>query len=151
MRAGTGFWALCFLVIGTALGIAGCAAAPVAVAGASSGISFTSTTATRSFTYSVLSVHAAVLQALERMDIMKTKDEKSGDGFKMKGKTKRLTIYITLASITPTVAKVSINARRYWFMKDQTVAAEILVQTAKVLERAGLSSLKVLNSSRMGR
>ena len=139
MRAGTGLRALSFLALTVAPGLSGCVAVPVVIAGASSGISginFTSTTAYRSFTYSKAQVHAAALQALERMRIAKTRDEKSGDDIKMKGKTKHLTIYITLAPITPTVTKASINAKKNWLMKDQTVAAEILIQMDQVLGRA---------------
>jgi hypothetical protein len=139
MRAGAGLRALSFLALAVAPGFSGCVAAiPVAVSGAGSGLSFstTSTIAYRSFTYSKAQVYAATLQALERMQITKTKDEKSGDDIKIKGKTKHLTIFITLASITPSVTKVSIKAKKNWFMKDQSVAVEILIQMDQVLERA---------------
>ena len=138
MRAGAGLSALSFLALAAALGLSGCVAAavPVAVAGADTGINFTSTTAYRTFTYSKAQVHAATLQALERMRIAKTSDKKSGDGIEMKGKTKHLTIYITLAPITPTVTKASINAKKNWLMKDQTVAAEILIQMDQALKHA---------------
>lgn len=126
--------ALSFLALVAAPGVGGCVAAvPVAVAGAGSGVNFTSTTAYRSFTYSKAQVHTAALQALERMQITKTKDKKSGEDIKLKGKTKHLTIYITLAPITPTVTKASINAKKNWLMKDQTVAAEILIQMDHIL------------------
>ncbi|MCX5795955.1 MAG: DUF3568 family protein [Elusimicrobia bacterium] len=134
MRAGAGLRALSFLALVATAGLSGCAAAvPVAVAGAGSGISFTSTTAYRSFTYPQAQVHTAALQALRRMQIAKTKEKKSGEDIELKGKTKHLTIYITLAPITPTVTKASINAKRNWLMKDQTVAAEILIQMDQIL------------------
>ena len=139
MRAGAGLRVFSFLALAAAPGLSGCVAVPIVVAGAGSGISgisFTSTTAYRTFTYSKAQVHAAALQALERMQIAKTKDEKSGDDIKMKGKTKHLAIYITLAPITPTVTKASINAKKNWLMKDQTVAVEILLQMDQALGRA---------------
>ena len=136
MRAGAGVRTISSMALAMAFGLSGCVAAvPVAVAGAGSGINFTSTTAYRSFTYSKDQVHASALQALERMQIVKTKDEKSGDDIEMQGKTKHLTISITLTAITPAVTKASVNARRNWFMKDQTVAAEILIQMDQVLRR----------------
>ena len=93
-------------------------------------------TAYRSFTYPKAQVHAAALQALERMQIQKTKDERNGDAIRMRCRTEHLKIYITLAPITPTVTKVSINAKKNWFMKDQTVAVEILSQMDQALGRA---------------
>jgi len=134
MRIGTRLRAILYLALTAMPGLSGCAAVPIAVAGAGSGINFTSTTAYRSFTYSMSQVHEAALQALERMQIKKIKDEKNADDIKMKGKTKHLMIYITLAPITPKLTKASINARKNWLMKDQTVAAEILTQMDQLLE-----------------
>ena len=138
MRAWTGLPALFFLAFAATQGLGGCAAIPVgvAVAEAGSGVSFTSSTAYRSFTYSRDRVRAAALQALELMRITKTREQKSGDDIKMRGKTKHLSIYITLASITPTVTKASVKAKKNWFMKDMTVSAEILFQMDQVLGRA---------------
>ena len=135
MRAATGWAALSFLALTMVPELGGCAAAPVAVAGASSGISFstTSTTAYRCFTYSEAQVHAAVLKALGRMQITKIRDKKIGDDIKITGKTRHLRISIALVTVTPAVTKVSVNAKKNWFMKDQTVAVEILIQINQVL------------------
>jgi len=128
--------ALSFLALAVAPGFSGCVAAiPVAVSGAGSGLSFstTSTIAYRSFTYSKAQVYAATLQALERMQITKIEDKKIGDDIKITGKTRHLKIFIALVSVTPAVTKVSVNAKKNWFMKDQTVAVEILIQMNQVL------------------
>jgi hypothetical protein len=135
MRAESSLRALFFLALAAAPGLSGCAAAPMAVAGAGD-ISFTSTTAHRSFTYSMAQVHEAVLQALDKMQIALSRNENKGDEVRIKGKTRHLTIHITLTPITPTVTKASINAKRNWLMKDQSVAAEILIQTGHVLDHA---------------
>jgi hypothetical protein len=138
MRAGTRLRALSFLALAATMGLGGCVAVPmgISVVGAGSGISFTSTIAYRSFTYPRAQVRAAALEAMARMQITKTKDEKKGDEIKIKGETKHLTIYITLDSITPAVTKASVNAKKNWFMKDQSVAFEILLQMEQVLGRA---------------
>jgi hypothetical protein len=129
--------AFCLAVAAGCLG--GCAliTVPVAVAGAGDGINYTSGTSDRAFTNSKAQVRAAVLQALDRMDISVLRDEKKGDAIKVVGKTKTLKITITLTSITPTLTKASIEAERNWLMKDQTVAAEILIQAGLFLKRGG--------------
>jgi hypothetical protein len=134
MRAERSLPVFCLMALAAATGISGCAVAPATLLGAGGDINFTSTTANRTFTYSLDKVHAAALEALERMQIAKIKDIRKGDAIKMQGKTRHLKILIDLATITPSVTKVSINAKKNWFMKDQSVAVEILIQMAKVLD-----------------
>jgi hypothetical protein len=118
--------------------MSGCAEVPIALAGAGAGINFTSTTAYRSFTHTDAEVRAATLQALERMQIAILVNKMKGDVVKIKAVTKHLAIYITLTPITPMLTKASIDAERTWVMKDQTVAAEILIQMARTMERVDL-------------
>jgi hypothetical protein len=136
MCTGAGLRAFVILVLAMTPVLSGCAAAPVAVAGAGSGISgisFISSTAYRSFTFSMDQVHTAALKALERMQITKIRDEKSGDDVKMKCRTKHLTINITLVPVTPVVTEASIKARKNWLVRDEALAAEILVQMDQIL------------------
>jgi hypothetical protein len=137
MFSGTRLRALSCLALAAAPALSGCTAAPVVVSGAGSGLSFsmTSTTAYRAFTYPESRVHAAVLQALERMQIERTKDEEKGGVIKIAGRTRHLKIYVTLDPVTASVTKVSVNAKKNWFVKDQTVAVEILIQMNQALER----------------
>jgi hypothetical protein len=53
----------------------------------------------------------------------------------MQGRTRHLKISIILDPITPVVTKVSNNAKRNWFVKDQTAAVEILIQMEHALGR----------------
>jgi hypothetical protein len=119
--------------------LGGCAAVPFLVSGAGD-INFSSTTAYRSFSFSSPLVHAAALQALERMQITMLRDKQKGAKIEIKCRTKHLTIYIVLIPITPALTKASVNAKKHWVMKDQTVAAEILVQIGKILEYADSST-----------
>lgn len=111
--------------------------------GAGSEINFTSTTDYRSFTYSIILVRAATLQAFQRMQIVLLKDENHGDRVTITGKTKSLTINIALIPVTPAVTKAAVNAKKNWLKKDQTVAAEILFQIAQILDRADSASTAV--------
>lgn len=120
------------LPLGSLLALGGCI--PVAVAGASQGISYTFTQAAyRSFTNPRTQVHSAAVQALAKMQIEKTKDEKIDDAVKIEAKTKELTIHLKLTTITPKVTKVVVNAKKNFFVKDKTVAVEILMQMERIL------------------
>ncbi len=124
--------ALSYLALAAAAALSGCATA--AVTGASDSIGYTFTqVAYRSFTVPKGQVHSAVLQALSKMQIQKTKDEKSDDSIEVDARTKDLTIVITMHSITPKVTKVSVNASKYLVIKDKTVAVEILTQAAQIM------------------
>jgi len=56
------------------------------------------------------------------MAIKKTKDDKTKDTYEIDASTKNLSIVITMESITPKVTKVTVNAMKYYVVKDKTVA-----------------------------
>lgn len=125
-----------FLILTVAVLLNGCAAIPISLAleGADAGMSFTSPNS-RSFTHSKEEVHRATTEAFNKMQISVTKDKPKGENIKIRGKTEHLKVYVTLAFVTPTVTKASVKVKRNWFAKDQTVAAEILVQINQILRR----------------
>ena len=132
------FWALAALPL-----FSGCAAviitgASVGAAGAgravSEGVSYSfSSTFYRSFTFPQDKVHAAALQALQTMQITLKKDEIRPPGYRIQAATKDLKITVTLYPLTPNLTQIGVSAKKRLVMRDLTVAAEIMVQTEKIL------------------
>ncbi|MBI5884166.1 MAG: DUF3568 family protein [Elusimicrobia bacterium] len=122
------------LALALSSGTAGCAT--VAVAGASQGINYTITNvAYRTFTAPMAPVHAATMRAFKRMQIECPKgcEEKTGEGFKFRARTKELDIFVKLTPVTPKATKVAVDAKENFFVKDKPVAFEVINQIGLVL------------------
>ena len=114
--------------------LAGCLLIPITIAGATEGIHYTlASTAYRSLTYPQAQVHTATLEALKKMQIVRMNNKKVPDGIEIQAKTKQLRIDISLTSVTPKVTKISVSAKKNIFVKDRTVAVEIITQVAQIL------------------
>ncbi|MDO8425998.1 MAG: DUF3568 family protein [Deltaproteobacteria bacterium] len=133
---------LTFLHVSVFLFLFGCAA-PVAllpvvlpgvIAGAGAGISYTFTNiAYKTLTYPIEEVDRANKDALERMSINAVNRKVKNDNIKIKAETRRLSVYITLESMTPTLTRIKVNAKRLLVFKDKTTAFEIIYQTERSL------------------
>ncbi|MBI5642249.1 MAG: hypothetical protein HY954_02110 [Deltaproteobacteria bacterium] len=125
------------------LAASGCAAAPIAflpialpaiIAGAGGGISYTLTNiAFKTMTYPMDEVAIASVKALDKMSMetIRRKDKKYG--MEIKTGTRKLTVYITLEEMTPTLTRMEVNAKKGLFFKDKTTAFEIIYQTERFL------------------
>ncbi len=136
MVRGRTLYALIFITV-VSFVFSGCAAIPISLAmqgAADAGMELASRDS-RSFTHTKAQVKAATLEALERMQISVARQTEKKESEKIIGKTKKLSITIILAAITPKLTKVSVRAKRNWFSRDETVSAEILVQINRILRR----------------
>lgn len=136
-----------------ALLFSGCAAVPVAflpaalpaiIAGAGSGVTYTFTNvAYRTLTYPVQEVEDATTEALDRMSIEITRVRHRKHYIKFTAKARKMTVYIDLERMTPTLTRMRVNAKRGLIFKDKTTAFEIIYQTQfaladeRALERPG--------------
>ncbi len=128
--------------------LAGCAAAPVAllpialpalIAGAGSGVSYTFTNiAYKTMTYPMEDVAVASVRAMDKMS-METVERRDEDSMiVIKTRTRKLTIYITVEAMTPTLTKIEVNAKKLLIFKDKTTAFEIILQTERFLLGVGM-------------
>ena len=131
------------IALGTLLLLAGCGTLPVTItalipsvlSGAGGGVAYTVTNiAYKTFTYPIEEVEGANRMALEKMGIEAVERKHKEDRVKLKAETKRLTIYITLESITPVTTKIKVNAKRMGILKDKSTATELIEQTGWFLE-----------------
>lgn len=111
----------------------GCAA--VALSGATMGAGYNfMNVADKTSNYPIEHVHLALTQALERMDIKITEDEKTDSGREIVAMANDLEIDIELESITFKTTRMSVDAAKAAIIKDRATAAEIIVQTQRILE-----------------
>ncbi|MBI5493203.1 MAG: DUF3568 family protein [Deltaproteobacteria bacterium] len=125
--------------------LSGCAA-PVAllpvvlpgvITGAGAGISYSFTNiAYKTLTYAIEDVDRANRDALERMSIRVVKRKVKKNSIKIKAETRKLAIYITMESMTPTLTRIKVNAKRLLIFKDKTTAFEVIYQTERSLLEA---------------
>ncbi len=110
---------------------------PGVIAGAGAGISYSFTNiAYKTLTYPIEDVDRANRDALERMSVKVVKRKVKKNIIKIKAETRKLTIYITIESMTPTLTRIKVNAKRLLIFKDKTTAFEIIYQTERSLLEA---------------
>ena len=135
-------------VLGALAGLSGCAAPvapllpvalPAVIAGAGGGISYTLTSiAYRTMTNPVEEVERATLKAAMMMSLRVDKVEHGEYNVEITATTRAHDISITLERLTPTLTRLSVNARRGLLFKDKTTAFEIIYNTEVAL--AGLEA-----------
>lgn len=121
------------------------AAVPAIIAGAGGGISYTFTNiAYKTSIHPMEEVDGAVMRALEKMSIKVLKKKAGRYDVRIRAETRKLTIYITLEEMTPTLTRIKVNVKRHWIFKDKTTAFEIIYQADKYLEglEAGVKTEK---------
>src|SRR5574337_1141631 len=105
--------------------------------GGRAGISYSFTNiAYKTLTYSIEDVDLANKDALERMSIRVVKRKVKKNAIKITAETRKLTIYITIEAMTPTLTRIKVNAKRLLIFKDKTTAFEIIYQTESSLIEA---------------
>ena len=149
---------LCPLVFAVAL--QGCAAIPLAALVGSAlslggevvvkaGTSYAANgTAYRTFPLPIADVHAAVLEALQRIDVGVKRDETSKKGeIDLDGATEHRKIRVRLTSLTGTLTAMELVVKRNILASDKATASELLAQieqvlaeTAKVVHAADVTS-----------
>lgn len=137
MRAkGQGF---SLIAAALALVLNGCAAVPVApllpaalpavLAGAGGGISYTLTNiAYRTITSPIEEVERATLEASRGMSLKVLRRDRKYNKTEIMAVTRVHTIHITLERLTPTLTRMSVNAKRGFVFKDKNTAFEIIYQ-----------------------
>lgn len=135
---GKGRW-ICLLAAFFPVLLNGCAAVPVApllpaalpavLAGAGGGISYTLTNiAYRTIAGPIEEVERATLEASRRMSLKVLRREREYNRTEITAVTRVHTIYITLERLTPTLTRMSVNAKRGVILKDKNTAFEIIYQ-----------------------
>jgi hypothetical protein len=122
------------------LGLSGCVelglvVPAAAVSGSAAGVNYSFTNnAYKTMSYPIADVQAALDKALGKMDIKESEVKQVEDGVSISAVTDKLEISIDLERVTPTVTKIEVSAKKAFFIKDKSTAAEIIVQTEKNLE-----------------
>jgi hypothetical protein len=119
--------------------LAGCAvvglAGPAAVSGGAAGVDYTFTNNVyKTISHPVAEVDVALFKTLKKMNINEMTHNATEDKVSVKAATDKLTIYIDLVKVTPTVTNIEVNAKKGVFLKDKAMATEIIMQTEKSLE-----------------
>lgn len=105
-------------------------ALPAVIAGAGSGISYTFTNiAYRTMTNPAEEVERGVLKAASNMSLKVVKVERKDSSIEISAKTRVHTITVTLERLTPTLTRISVNAKKGYVFKDKTTAFEVIFQT----------------------
>ncbi|MCL4873016.1 DUF3568 family protein [bacterium] len=131
---------ICVIAAAFAVLMNGCAAVPVAplipaalpavLAGAGGGISYTLTNiAYRTITSPMEEVERATLEASRWMALKVIRREREHNKIELTAVTRVHTIYITLERLTPTLTRMSVNAKRGFVFKDKNTAFEIIYQS----------------------
>ena len=107
----------------TALGVGGSAAVNHRMNG----------TPTRTFTFSLVRVRLASIGALKRMGILTVGTRKVDNGEVILAHAAGREIEVELEAITPRATRMRVVARESTWLYDGSTAAEIIVQTEKVL------------------
>lgn len=137
----TGTWAAVGLAVAALLGSQGCAGIGIALLSAGVGtatghsVSYTlESIGYKTFTTPVESLEAAILKALKRMDIEVKGREQTDGGLKITAKAGDRDIDIELDRLTSQTARMRVDASVNWIFRDRATAAEIITQTARVLD-----------------
>ena len=126
---------LCLTLALSGCALMGLAAVPAAVSSGAAGVDYTLTNnAYKTISSPVADVEAALNKALKKMDIKETKREAEEGKVSVTAVTGNLDIHISLKKVTPTVTNIEVNAKKGIFLKDKSMATEIIVQTEKNLE-----------------
>jgi len=88
----------------------------------------------KTVTYPPEQVENAVRTALKKMGIKETGSKKIENGIELLAETAKLKISIDIERITDKTTKISVDAKKNVVLKDSATAAEIIVQTEKILE-----------------
>ncbi len=90
----------------------------------------------KTFTAPMDELQSATLQSLENMDIAVTDMNETEPGWEIKGTTETRVIDIELEKITSNASRMRVIVTKHedGFFKDSSTAAEIIVQTAYVME-----------------
>ncbi|HEY4706029.1 MAG TPA: hypothetical protein VII64_01125 [Thermodesulfobacteriota bacterium] len=105
-------------------------ALPAVIAGAGGGISYTVTNiAYRTMTNPVEEVERGALKAAREMSLKVIRVERKDLGVEIIARTRVHNISVTLERVTPTLTRMSVNAKRGFIFKDKTTAFEIIYQT----------------------
>ncbi|OGP14657.1 MAG: hypothetical protein A2054_04700 [Deltaproteobacteria bacterium GWA2_55_10] len=105
-------------------------ALPAVIAGAGGGISYTVTNiAYRTMTNPVEEVERGALKAARDMSLKVIKVERNALSVEIIARTRVHKITVTLERLTPTLTRMSVNAKRGFISKDKTTAFEIIYQT----------------------
>src|SRR3990172_2974061 len=103
---------------------------PAVIAGAGGGISYTVTNiAYRTMTNPVEEVERGALKAAREMSLKVIRVERKDLGVEIIARTRVHNISVTLERVTPTLTRMSVNAKRGFIFKDKTTAFEIIYQT----------------------
>lgn len=109
-------------------------ALPAIISGAGMGINYTFTNiAYKTMTYPADDVLSANLKALDKMSLEVLKVKRKKHGYMIKSRTRKHKIYITIERMTPTLTRMTVNAKRLLFFKDKTTAFEVIYQTERFL------------------
>jgi len=126
---------LCLILALSGCALMGLAVVPAAVSGGAAGVDYTLTNnAYKTISSPVADVEAALNKALKKMDIKETKRKAEEGKVSVTAVTGSLDIHISLEKVTPTVTNIEVNAKKGIFLKDKSMATEIIVQTEKNLE-----------------
>jgi hypothetical protein len=127
---------LLFLILAVSgCALMGLAVVPAAVSGSAAGVDYTLTNnAYKTISSPVADVEAALNKALKKMDIKETKRKAAEGKVSVAAVAGNLDIHISLEKVTRTVTNIEVNAKKGVFLKDKSMATEIIVQTEKNLE-----------------
>ena len=126
---------LCLILALSGCALMGLAAVPAAVSSGAAGVDYTLTNnAYKTISSPVADVEAALNKALKKMDIKETKRKAEEGKVSVTAVTGSLDIHISLEKVTPTVTNIEVNAKKGIFLKDKSMATEIIVQTERNLE-----------------
>lgn len=132
------FLHLCLSVV--LAGLVGCAS--VAVSAVGGGIAYTVTNiAYKTVNYPLPMVEDATHRALKRMAIREAERAASGNDIEITAAAGELNITITLSRVTSQTTRISVDARKNFFLKDRATAAEIIDQAVRLLDAAKGDSL----------
>jgi hypothetical protein len=130
------------------VGLAGCAAIPLAVVAGSlleagggmivkTGTEYTASgTAVRTFNVPAGQVHAGVLEAFSRAQIMVVRDEASPKRHRVKGLMQGRSVYVDILPLTPVLTALTLDVKRNVIASDKATASELLAQVERVVNDA---------------
>lgn len=114
--------------------LSGCAG--VLIAGASGGVAYSLTNiAHKTIPCPIDQVDFANRLALMKMGIKYVEAVKAENRSKIFAETSELKIYIDLEKITPKSTKISVDAKKNFFVKDKSTAEAIIVETEAMLAK----------------
>ena len=130
-------------VVALVVGTQGCAAAGLAVLGASAGVGggtgvgYTlDSIVYKTFTAPEKDLRKATLASLKRMAIDVTDTQVKESGTEIMATAGDRTVDIELDRITPKTSRMRVNVKQGWFFRDRATATEIILQTERALEEA---------------